>query len=113
MSAMSLQGIFFLLAGPTAAGKTSVLKHLVAGEKGLEKDVSVTTRPRREGEVDGRDYHFWDRAEVNRELERLMTTAYGEVAEMAETEKMDLRMAVHALAVQRVAEAVRLRGIYP
>ncbi len=55
------EGLFFLVAGPTASGKTTVLKQLVDTERDLKKDVSVTTRPPREGETDGCDYHFWTR----------------------------------------------------
>ncbi|MBI3830243.1 MAG: guanylate kinase [Planctomycetes bacterium] len=57
---MGAQGIFFLLAGPTAAGKTVVLKRLLETSEGLVKNISVTTRPPRVGEMDGRDYRFWE-----------------------------------------------------
>ena len=58
-------------------------------------------------------FHFWELAEVNRNLERVMTTAYAQVADLARQEGTDLRMAAYTLGVRRVAEAVRLRGIYP
>ena len=57
--------------------------------------------------------HFWDRSEVVQNLERVMTTAYGQVAALAAAEKVDMRMAANMLAVQRVAEAITVRGIYP
>ena len=63
---MVARGIFLLLAGPTATGKTVVLSRLLARSKGLLKDVSVTTRPPREGERDGLDYHFWELARFER-----------------------------------------------
>jgi guanylate kinase len=54
-------GIFFLVAGPSGAGKTTVLKALVESSERLVKDVSITTRPPRPGEQDGLDYFFWTR----------------------------------------------------
>lgn len=67
---MSAKGIFFLVAGPTAAGKTSVLKTLLERAKGLEKDISVTTRAPRPGEADGRDYRFWTRERFEQGLKQ-------------------------------------------
>ena len=57
--------------------------------------------------------HFWDRTEVVQNLERVLTTAYGEVAALTAAEKVDMRTAANILAIQRVAEAIRVRGIYP
>ena len=54
-------GIFFLVAGPSGAGKTTVLRRLVESSERLVKDISITTRPPRQGEQDGRDYFFWTR----------------------------------------------------
>ncbi len=51
-----------MVAGPAGVGKTTVLKQLLGEEQGLVKAVSVTTRPPRDGEVDGVSYHFWDDA---------------------------------------------------
>jgi guanylate kinase len=67
---MAREGIFFLLAGPSGAGKTTILKELVGRSENLHKDIAVTTRSPRHGERDGVDYHFWSvdrfKAEVNR-----------------------------------------------
>ncbi|HEY3322696.1 MAG TPA: guanylate kinase [Planctomycetota bacterium] len=64
------RGIFFLVAGPAGVGKTTVLQRWVTEEPGLVKAVSVTTRPAREGEVDGVSYHFWDEARFQEALGR-------------------------------------------
>jgi guanylate kinase len=53
------KGIFFLVSGPSGAGKTTVLQRLIETETGIRRDVSVTTREPRAGESDGCDYHFW------------------------------------------------------
>lgn len=64
------RGVFFLVAGPAGVGKSTLLKRLVAEEQGLVKAISVTTRPPREGEVDGVAYHFWDEARFKAEMSR-------------------------------------------
>jgi guanylate kinase len=52
------RGHLYVIAAPSGAGKTSLLKALMARRPGLEFSVSCTTRNPRPGEVDGRDYHF-------------------------------------------------------
>ena len=49
-----------VLSSPSGAGKTTLARRLLESEKHLELSVSVTTRPRRSAEVDGRDYKFID-----------------------------------------------------
>jgi guanylate kinase len=49
------------LSSPSGAGKTTLSRMLLKADRGVELSVSVTTRPKRRGEVDGRDYHFIDR----------------------------------------------------
>ena len=56
---------------------------------------------------------FWDEDEVNSQLERLMKKAFQEVNETAIREKTDRRTAAYMLAVKRVAEATRVRGLFP
>jgi guanylate kinase len=52
------RGFLLVLSSPSGAGKTTITRGLVAHDPGLELSVSVTTRPARPGETDGRDYHF-------------------------------------------------------
>ncbi|MBA7625439.1 Glutamate dehydrogenase [subsurface metagenome] len=56
---------------------------------------------------------FWKEEEVNRRLEEIMTEAFYDVLRAAKKHRVDMRMAAYMLAVARVAEATRLRGIYP
>lgn len=49
---------FVVLTAPSGAGKTTIARRLLAALPGLRFSVSATTRPPRDGEVDGRDYHF-------------------------------------------------------
>jgi len=52
------RGILLVLSSPSGAGKTSITRALVDGDAGLAMSISVTTRPRRAEEVDGKHYHF-------------------------------------------------------
>jgi guanylate kinase len=51
-----------VLSSPSGAGKTTLSRMLLKADPNVELSVSVTTRPKRLGEVAGRDYHFIDRA---------------------------------------------------
>ncbi|UYF99908.1 MULTISPECIES: guanylate kinase [unclassified Halomonas] len=52
------QGTLFIVSAPSGAGKTSLVRELIESLDGLQVSVSHTTRGRREGEVDGVNYHF-------------------------------------------------------
>ncbi len=52
------RGLMLVLSSPSGAGKTTLSRLLLNADRGVELSVSVTTRPRRRGEIDGRDYHF-------------------------------------------------------
>lgn len=56
------RGRLFVIAAPSGAGKTSLVRALMERERSLTFSVSFTTRPRRKGEIDGQDYHFVDEA---------------------------------------------------
>jgi len=55
------RGLMLVLSSPSGAGKTTLSRMLLKADRNVELSVSVTTRPRRRGEIDGRDYHFIDR----------------------------------------------------
>src|SRR4051812_44981788 len=52
------RGLMLVLSSPSGAGKTTLSRLLLAQDPDVELSVSMTTRPRRLSEVDGRDYHF-------------------------------------------------------
>jgi guanylate kinase len=54
------RGLMFVLSSPSGAGKTTLSRMLMERTPGLQMSVSVTTRPMRPGEVEGRDYLFVD-----------------------------------------------------
>ncbi len=53
-------GTLYIVAAPSGAGKTSLLRMLVGHDEHIRIAVSHTTRPKRQGEMDGVDYHFVD-----------------------------------------------------
>lgn len=60
-SKIARRGLLLVLSSPSGAGKTTLSRMLLQAEREIELSVSVTTRQKRHGEVDGRDYHFIDR----------------------------------------------------
>lgn len=53
-------GIFYVISGPSGAGKTTILKRILKSVENLTFSVSYTTRPKRPNEVEGVDYFFID-----------------------------------------------------
>jgi guanylate kinase len=54
------RGLMMVLSSPSGAGKTTISHRLRESDKELDLSISVTTRPKRPNEVEGRDYHFID-----------------------------------------------------
>ncbi|MBI3937277.1 MAG: guanylate kinase [Betaproteobacteria bacterium] len=65
-----MSGILFIVSAPSGAGKTSLVRALLATDAGLRLSVSCTTRAPRPGEADGRDYHFVSAEKFERMVER-------------------------------------------
>ncbi|MDQ3855343.1 MAG: glutamate dehydrogenase, partial [Chloroflexota bacterium] len=63
--------------------------------------------------VQDKQAFFWTEAEINEKLRRVMTSSFHEVLTTAEREQVDLRTAAYLLAVDRVASATSVRGLYP
>ena len=57
-----MAGDLFVVVAPSGAGKTSLVTAVLAVEKGIRLSVSTTTRAPREGEAEGREYHFVSRS---------------------------------------------------
>jgi glutamate dehydrogenase (NAD(P)+) len=56
---------------------------------------------------------FWSEKKINETLEQTMRTAFSSVYETAQRYDTDMRTGAYILAVDRVAEATRVRGIFP
>jgi glutamate dehydrogenase (NAD(P)+) len=63
--------------------------------------------------VQGLENYFWDKKRVQDELQRVMEKAFDEVNAKADTADCDYRTAAYAIAIGRVAEACRLKGLFP
>ncbi len=55
-----MQASLFIVAAPSGAGKTTLVRMLLERDPHVRLSVSYTTRPPRPGELDGREYHFVD-----------------------------------------------------
>lgn len=84
-TAIARRGLMLVLSSPSGAGKSSIARAILGGDAAITMSVSVTTRPPRPGEVDGRDYHFVDAARFDRlvaedallECAEVFTNRYG------------------------------------
>src|SRR6266478_3131100 len=64
------RGLMFVLSSPSGAGKTTLSRLLIERMPGLRMSVSVTTRAKRPGEVEGKDYLFVDKARFEEMVKR-------------------------------------------
>ena len=55
------RGLMLVLSSPSGAGKTSISREVLKRDDKISLSISATTRPRRPGEVDGKDYQFVDK----------------------------------------------------
>lgn len=58
-------------------------------------------------------YFFWDEAEVNRNLKRIMTRSFKKVWDLSRARDVSLRLGAYMLAVDKVASTMRSRGFFP
>jgi guanylate kinase len=63
---LARRGLMFVLSSPSGAGKSTLARLLLQKDANLQHSISVTTRPRRSSEVDGRHYHFIDAGRFRR-----------------------------------------------
>ncbi|WGI22798.1 guanylate kinase [Amylibacter sp. IMCC11727] len=63
MSVDARLGLLIIISSPSGAGKSTLAKRLLADDDTINFSVSATTRPMRNGEVEGKDYYFKSRAE--------------------------------------------------
>jgi glutamate dehydrogenase/leucine dehydrogenase len=56
---------------------------------------------------------FWEESEVNARLNAIMVNSFSEVWDYSEAQQVPLRLGALMLAVRKVAESVKLRGVWP
>ena len=56
---------------------------------------------------------FWDEDDVNRRLERVLVKTFADVHGTARKYKVDMRTGAYIVGIERVAAAIRMRGIWP
>lgn len=66
METIDRRGLMLVLSSPSGAGKTTIARRVLSEDTGITSSISHTTRERRPGEVDGKDYHFVDKKTFNR-----------------------------------------------
>ena len=112
------RGLMLVLSSPSGAGKTTISRKLLERDGNLSMSISVTTRPRRPGEVDGQDYHFIDPAEFDRlvgagallEHAKVFGNYYGTpraAVESALAEGRDVLFDIDWQGTQQLAETAR------
>lgn len=57
-SAFQRRGLMFVMSSPSGAGKTTITRAVLKNNNDVMISISATTRPRRAGEVNGKDYYF-------------------------------------------------------
>ena len=63
------RGLVLVISSPSGAGKTTICKKLIEEVDGIDLSVSVTTRKKRENEIEGKDYFFRNNLQFNLMLE--------------------------------------------
>lgn len=64
-----MQGKLIIFSAPSGAGKTTIVKHLLQQNLGLEFSISATSRGMRHTETDGKDYYFLTSDEFRKKIE--------------------------------------------
>ena len=68
-----------MLSSPSGAGKTSIARSLLTRDKEINMSVSATTRPRRPGEAEGKDYYFVDEEKFKTDINKGLFLEYARV----------------------------------
>ena len=73
------RGLMLVLSSPSGAGKTSIARSLLTRDKEINMSISATTRPRRPGEAEGKDYYFVDEEKFKIDINKGLFLEYARV----------------------------------
>lgn len=74
-------GMLVLFSGPSGVGKDTVLDIILSKDKKLQRSVSLTTREKRAGEIDGEDYYFITKEEFSQMIKDGQVLEYAQYGE--------------------------------
>jgi guanylate kinase len=113
-----MKGKLIIFSAPSGAGKSTIVQHLMKQDLGLEFSISATSRKPREGEVDGREYHFISPEEFRRKIKENAFIEWEEVYPdqfygtlFSEVERI-LKKGKHAIFDIDVAGGMSLKKFY-
>jgi len=73
------KGLLIIISSPSGAGKTTIAKKLISENSNIELSVSLTTRSRRNGEIDGVDYKFVNKDLFVKKIKKKLFLEYAKV----------------------------------
>ena len=76
-----MTGKMIIVSAPSGAGKTTIVKHILNQDFNLEFSISATSRPKREGEIHGKDYYFLSKEEFRSKIKNEEFVEWEEVYE--------------------------------
>lgn len=74
-----MAGKLIIFSAPSGAGKTTIVHHLLSKKFGLQFSISATTREKREGEIDGKDYYYLSVQDFKNKIEEKAFVEWEEV----------------------------------
>lgn len=116
------KGILFVVSAPSGAGKTTLCNEILKNFRDIRFSISCTTRKKRDGEVEGVDYHFINRTTFERMVKEGAFAEWAEVhgelygttiSEIEKTEKegIDLILDIDWQGAAQIKEKLK-KGIY-
>jgi len=112
------EGLLFVVSAPAGTGKTTLVDRLELEFSSVVRSISYTTREPREGEVDGKDYHFIKNEEFEKMVEKglfleyvtLYDHCYGTSRRWVADQQ---KKGNHVILVIDTQGALRLKGVVP